>query len=115
MERKGKARNGGGGFTLIELMLVVAILSVMVAIAIPKFGDMIARAHEASAKAHLGAIRGALRMEAASQEVNPEDLYLLGKLNLYDSTFRQLREKQPDIYDKTIKQIGKSLEYGVSI
>jgi prepilin-type N-terminal cleavage/methylation domain-containing protein len=56
------------GFTLIELMLVVAILSLLAAIAIPKFGDMIVRAREAKNLALLGTYRSALGMYYADTE-----------------------------------------------
>jgi prepilin-type N-terminal cleavage/methylation domain-containing protein len=78
MERKGKYRNGGGGFTLIELILVSAILSVLAAIALPKFGDLIAKAREASAKGNLGEIRGAIRIEELSRGYDPGTFPLSG-------------------------------------
>lgn len=59
---------GDGGFTLIELMLVVAILSLLAAIAIPKFGNMIIKAKEAAVKANLGALRGALTIYYSDNE-----------------------------------------------
>lgn len=50
------------GFTLIELMLVVAIIGLLAAIAVPKFADLVDNAREASLKSYLGNIRYAQRM-----------------------------------------------------
>ena len=56
------------GFTLIELMIVVAIIGVLAAVAIPKFADLIRKANEAACKGQLGAVRSALSIYYGNME-----------------------------------------------
>jgi MSHA pilin protein MshA len=53
------------GFTLIELIMVMVILGVLAAIAIPKFVDLTGQAKQAATKGGLGAIRSALAIQYA--------------------------------------------------
>lgn len=56
------------GFTLIELMIVVAIIGILAAVAIPKFAQMIERAKEGATKSNLGAIRSAVSIYYGKNE-----------------------------------------------
>ncbi|HNG46017.1 MAG TPA: prepilin-type N-terminal cleavage/methylation domain-containing protein, partial [Elusimicrobiota bacterium] len=56
------------GFTLIELMLVVAIIGLLAAIAIPKFANLVVKSREAAMKGQLGAIRSALSIYYSDNE-----------------------------------------------
>ncbi|MFA6317335.1 MAG: prepilin-type N-terminal cleavage/methylation domain-containing protein [Elusimicrobiota bacterium] len=72
------ARARGSGFTLIELMIVVAIIGILAAIAIPKFAELLRKSNEGKTKGNLGAMRSALTIYYADMEGNyPSDFYSL--------------------------------------
>jgi prepilin-type N-terminal cleavage/methylation domain-containing protein len=56
------------GFTLIELMIVVAIIGILAAIAIPKFADLVTKSKESSVKGSLGSLRSALSIYYSDTE-----------------------------------------------
>jgi prepilin-type N-terminal cleavage/methylation domain-containing protein len=63
-----KKKRSERGFTLIELMIVVAIIGILAAIAIPKFADLIRKSKEGSTKGNIGAIKGALAVYYGENE-----------------------------------------------
>ena len=57
--------NNQKGFTLIELIIVIAIIGILAAIAIPKFVDLTGQAKVSATKGALGAVRSALAIRYA--------------------------------------------------
>jgi len=60
-------KKGPKGFTLVELMIVVSIIGLLAAVAIPKFGDMLEKAREGATKSGQSAIRSAISTYFADQ------------------------------------------------
>ncbi len=48
------------GFTLVELVIVIAILGILAAYAVPKYQGLVEQARSAEARAQLGTVRSAL-------------------------------------------------------
>jgi prepilin-type N-terminal cleavage/methylation domain-containing protein len=61
-------KNNKKGFTLIELMIVVAIIGILAAIAIPKFADLINKSKEGATKGGLSSVRSAVQVYYGDNE-----------------------------------------------
>ncbi|MCC7299952.1 MAG: type II secretion system protein GspG [Verrucomicrobia bacterium] len=70
-----KNRKSKGGFTLIEIMLVIVIIGIIVGIAVPKITGKVGKANDVAAKASLKSI------EAAIQSFEMDNLRLPDSLN----------------------------------
>ena len=58
-----------GGFTLIELVIIIVVLGILAAVAIPRYQDITGEAKEAAARASLGAVRSGITIFYANQAV----------------------------------------------
>ena len=75
------------GFTLIELIIVMVILGIMAAVAVPRYLDSIANAEESTENAVISSIRAGLKQAAN------DSLYSNGRASWPTNPFDALAEK----------------------
>ncbi len=59
-----------GGFTLVELVIVIAIIGILAAIAIPRFVDIRTEAYKASGDSTIAAVRAGILTVAAKNQAS---------------------------------------------
>ena len=82
-----KKMNKKNGFTLIELIIVMVILGIMAAVAVPRYLDSISNAEESAEDAVISAIRSGLKQAAN------DSLYTNGRASWPSDPFSALSEK----------------------
>jgi general secretion pathway protein G len=69
-----KRRRGRNGFTLIELMIVMAIIVILISVAIPFYQKSITRAKESVLHSNLSAMRNAIDEYSYDKQKAPQQL-----------------------------------------
>lgn len=68
------SRSGVQGFTLVELMIVMLIIAVLLALAVPKYTSSVKQAREAVLKEDLHVLRGAIDAYTVDKQKAPTAL-----------------------------------------
>ena len=83
------------GFTLIELLMVVIILGILAAVAIPQFSASTEDAKKSALKSNLSTIRGAIELYMVQHGGAYPDADIVSQLTLYtnsDGTFQNTKD-----------------------
>ncbi len=90
-------RTSEGGFTLIELVIIIVILGILAAVAIPKYQDISGEAKESACRAALGGLRSGATIYYANQAVTTGTATWpsIAALRVVDSVMSQSIPKNP--------------------
>lgn len=107
--RLRKRMNNEEGFTLIELMIVIAVLGILAGIAIPRLGGVKNKAEDAKINSAAAAIRSAMEMYYAENDSYPAS----NEIDDYEDLQGTVDDyvTLPDLTDSSGNDLVSSLTY----
>ena len=81
MNRRTMRKKGSRGFTLIELMIVISIILILMAVAIPNYQQSVLHARESVLRQDLYVIRSAIDQYTLDKQKAPQSLQDLTSAN----------------------------------
>ena len=109
-KRLSAVKRAWRGFTLIELMVVMAIISVLLAIAVPVYNKSVIRAKESVLRSNLFTIRNMIDEYTIDKQKAPESLQEL----VTDGYLRQVPQDPITTSDQTWRVIMEETPAGGS-
>ena len=102
-----KLRRNQKGFTLIELMIVIAIIGILAAIAIPNFLNYQCKAKQSEAKSNLGNIRTSEEAYFAEFDIYAQNTGAIGFATKGNTRYTYEIDCTDPLLDFTASAIGK--------